>query len=135
MSDPLNKEQRSYCMSRVRSRDTDIERVVQYHLRRLGYRFKTHPNTVLGRPDIYMPGIRVAVFIDGDFWHGHRFNTWESALSPFWQVKIRTNIQRDKRVRKSLRSQGINVVRIWQHDLELDTESCIVNLVNVIECS
>ena len=68
--DNLTCEQRERCMSTVRNRDTDIERAVRSELHKRGYRFRKHVRALPGTPDIVFVRDRVAVFVDGDFWHG-----------------------------------------------------------------
>jgi DNA mismatch endonuclease (patch repair protein) len=118
--DNLTREQRSYCMSRVKGRDTGLERLVGAALRAHGLRFQTHVKTLPGRPDIVFSSARVAVFIDGDFWHGYRFPRWVHTISPFWRAKIGRNRDRDRRNFRRLRGLGWQVVRIWQHEAERD---------------
>jgi DNA mismatch endonuclease, patch repair protein len=107
-------------MSRVRNRDTDIERAVRSELHRRGLRFRKHLRSLPGSPDIAFPRARVAVFIDGDFWHGYRFPLWRDELPPFWQIKIATNRARDQRNHRRLREQGWQVLRLWQHQVKAD---------------
>lgn len=68
---------------------------------------------------------QVAVFVDGDFWHGWRFDTWRDKLSEKWEAKIAATRRRDSRNRKQLRDMGWQVVRVWEHQIEKDTRRCI----------
>ncbi len=111
-------------MSRVRSRDTRPELLLRSCLHRMGFRFRTHVRALAGRPDIVLPRYRIAVFVDGDFWHGYRFPLWSRSLSPFWRGKISTNRLRDGRNFRRLRRCGWTVVRIWQHQIEADLPRC-----------
>jgi len=115
MPDNLTPEQRSYCMSRVRGRDTGLERMVRSALHRRGLRFKKHVRDLPGQPDIVFARAKVAVFIDGDFWHGYRFPVWEPKIPAFWQKKIAGNRARDRRNFRRLRGMGWTVIRVWQH--------------------
>lgn len=119
-------------MSTVRSRDTDIERTVRSALHRRGIRFRTHVRALPGRPDLVFPRQRVAVFIDGDFWHGFRFPVWQDRLPAFWQSKIATNRRRDRRNYQRLRRAGWTVVRIWQHQIERNLDSCVRKILDVL---
>jgi DNA mismatch endonuclease (patch repair protein) len=132
MPDNLTKKQRSYCMSRVRVRDTDLEIAMRSELSRRGLRFRKNVTTLPGKPDVVFPLVKVAVFLDGDFWHGYRFPVWEKTLSQFWKVKISKNRQRDRRNFRKLRKSGWKVVRIWQHQIEKDMESCINRAVRAV---
>jgi DNA mismatch endonuclease (patch repair protein) len=118
-------------MSRVRNRDTDLERVLRSALHRRGLRFRKHVSALPGRPDLVVTRFRVAVFIDGDFWHGYRFPRWEHKLSEFWRRKINLNRQRDARNFRALRRAGWVVLRVWQHEIERDLDACIERVVTV----
>src|SRR5580704_12677036 len=93
--DHLTPAQRSYVMSRVRTRDTPIEMRVRSALHQLGFRFRKHVKSLPGTPDLVFTRQKVAVFIDGDFWHGYRLAAWEHKLQPFWREKILCNRARD----------------------------------------
>lgn len=132
MADNLTKEQRSYCMSKVKGRDTTIEKLVRSHLHKRGLRFRKHAKALPGKPDIVFPKNRLVVFIDGDFWHGYRLPLWKDKLSEFWYRKIQGNRERDTRNHRKLRSRGWRVVRIWQHDIERDLGACIDKIVAMV---
>jgi DNA mismatch endonuclease (patch repair protein) len=85
-----------------------------------------------GVPDIVFGKARVVVFIDGDFWHGYRFPSWECKLSDFWKTKILKNRQRDVRYRRRLRGMGWRVIRLWQHQIEKDFERCISRIISAV---
>jgi DNA mismatch endonuclease (patch repair protein) len=73
---------------------------------------------------------RLALFIDGDFWHGYRFPTWKGELSEFWRIKIGGNRARDRRNFAALRRRGWGVVRLWQHDIKRDLKSAVDRVAN-----
>ncbi len=97
---------------------------MQRELRAKGLRFRCHVRTLPGRPDIVFPRERVAVFVDGDFWHGWRLPVWESKLSSFWRDKLYANRARDQRNFRRLRALGWRVIRLWQHDVLQDLTGC-----------
>lgn len=130
MSDNLTREQRSYCMSQVRSKGTNLEKLVQSELRKRGERFKTHVKALPGKPDIVFPIGKVAVFIDGDFWHGYRFPLWRDKLPTFWQDKIAKNRARDLKNFKKLRRMGWRVLRIWQHQITATLPSVVDKIIS-----
>ncbi|HET8797358.1 MAG TPA: very short patch repair endonuclease [Thermoanaerobaculia bacterium] len=132
MADNLSRQQRSFCMSRVRNADTDLERKVRSCLHAAGFRFRKHCRDIPGRPDIVFRSKRVAVFIDGDFWHGYRFPTWAHSLSPFWREKINRNRQRDLRNFRRLRREGWTVVRLWQHEIERNLPGAVERVVRQV---
>lgn len=132
VADNLTRAQRSYCMSQVKGRDTSLERLVRSQLHKRGMRFRKHVKELPGRPDIVFPRERVAVFIDGDFWHGYRLPAWEQGLSAFWQRKIRGNRERDKRNFRKLRAADWRVVRLWQHQVEADLNNCVERIAEAV---
>ena len=132
MTDNLTPEQRSKCMSRVKNKDTDIEKMVRSELHKRGYRFRKHVKKLPGTPDIVFPKAKVAVFIDGDFWHGYRFPAWEHKVSDFWKKKIRKNRERDKKNFRKLRNMGWKVIRLWKHDVKNDLPGCISRITESI---
>lgn len=125
MADNLNPAQRSYCMSRVRNKDTDLESLIRSRLFRKGWRFRKHVASLPGKPDIVFSRHRVAVFIDGDFWHGYRFSRWKDNLSEFWKIKIEKNRARDRKNFCKLKRLGWRVIRLWQHEIQRDLDACI----------
>jgi DNA mismatch endonuclease, patch repair protein len=81
--------------------------------------FQRHYKKVAGCPDIALPSKKLAIFIDGDFWHGWKFEKIKSRLpSVYWKEKIAANIKRDRKNRNRLKRAGWKIIRIWQHDLE-----------------
>lgn len=135
MPDNLTAEQRSHCMARVRRYDTDIEQAVRSQLHRRGFRFRKHVRGLPGRPDVVFPRARVAVFIDGDFWHGHNFATWRADLSQFWRRKIEANIARDQRNSRALSDAGWRVLRLWKHEINSDLDGCVRRIIRAVEAS
>lgn len=125
MPDHLTPQQRSHAMKRVKLKNGSLEKLVQNELRARGLQFKRHVRALPGRPDIVFADQKLAVFVDGDFWHGWRLPAWEHKLSPFWRDKLRANRQRDQRNFRKLRSLGWKVVRLWQHEVKRDLETCM----------
>ena len=110
-------------MSRVRTKDTNLELLVCSALRTRGITFAKHVRTLPGSPDLVFVQQRVAVFVDGDFWHGYRLPIWEHKLKPFWRKKLWENRARDQRNFRKLRRSGWHVIRIWQHQLKQDLDA------------
>ncbi len=119
-------------MSRVRSYDTGLEKIVRSELHRRGLRFRKHVKTLPGVPDAVFPKAKVAVFIDGDFWHGYKLPQWEHKLKDYWKEKIKRNIKRDKRNHRKLRYMGWRVIRIWQHEVKIDLDACVQRVVEAV---
>ena len=120
-------------MSRIKSKDTGPETKVRSELHRRGFRFRKHLKELPGKPDIVFTKAKVAVFIDGDFWHGYRFSTWEHKVSDFWKTKISQNRERDAKNHRRLREMGWTVIRLWQHDIEQDFENSIKSIVSALK--
>ena len=123
--DNLTSAQRSLCMSRVRNANTGLEMLLRRELHRQGLRYVLHRRDLAGTPDIVFTTAKVAVFVNGDFWHGFGFNRWENRLSPFWRQKIARNRHRDKSNSRKLRRSGWRVITIWQHQLKRDPDGCV----------
>ena len=118
MSDCFTKEKRSEIMSKIRSKNTKAEVQVFRELRRRGTYFQKHYNRAPGKPDIALPRKKIAVFIDGDFWHGYRYSKTKDRLpKKYWQHKIENNIKRDRKNRAKLRKDGWRVLRVWEHEV------------------
>ncbi len=83
--------------------------------------------------DIVFRRAKVAVFVDGDFWHGWRLPAWEHKLSPFWRDKLHANRTRDRRNFRRLRADGWRVVRIWQHEIANSLPRCIERIVGALD--
>jgi DNA mismatch endonuclease (patch repair protein) len=132
MPDNLTPEQRSYCMSRIKGKDTGLEVRVRSALHRRGLRFRKHVKELPGRPDIVFSKARVAVFVDGDFWHGYRFPSWEDKVSDFWKKKINKNRERDAANHRRLRRMEWTVIRLWQHEVEKNIDACIDRIVTAV---
>jgi DNA mismatch endonuclease (patch repair protein) len=124
MADQLTRESRSALMSRVRTRGTAPELALRKALWAHGVRgWRLHPKRVLGKPDLVWVGRRVAVFVDGAFWHGHPDYYWGQS-GEFWDAKIERNRARDRRVNEDLAAQGWRVIRVWDFEVERDPDEC-----------
>jgi DNA mismatch endonuclease, patch repair protein len=82
-----------------------------------GIPFTCHVARLPGNPDFVIERSKVAIFVDGDFWHGYRFGRWKAQLSDYWVAKIERNRARDRRTFSTLRRRGWKVVRVWEHEL------------------
>jgi DNA mismatch endonuclease, patch repair protein len=120
-------------MSRVKGKDTGLEKLVRTGLHRRGLRFRKHVRELPGKPDVVFPKAKVAVFIDGDFWHGYRFPLWKSQLPDFWKTKIERTRERDQRNFRKLRRMGWRVIRIWQHEIQGDLGACLDEISKAVE--
>jgi DNA mismatch endonuclease (patch repair protein) len=127
--DIMSQEKRSALMSRIKGRDTGLERAVADALRQHGLAWEAHRRDLPGCPDFVFGDARLALFVDGDFWHGWRFAAWRNKLSELWEAKIEGNVKRDQRNRRRLRRLGWKVLRLWEHQIEKDFDSCIVKIL------
>jgi DNA mismatch endonuclease (patch repair protein) len=128
----MSPETRSAVMARIQAKNTSPERLVFAGLRSLGFSFTRHAKDLPGRPDVVFRSLRIAVFIDGDFWHGWRFSLWRHKLSPKWHDKIQTNRARDRRNHRALRALGWTVIRIWEHQVEQSLPRCLACIERVV---
>lgn len=113
-------------MSRIRSKNTKPEVLVFRELRKLKIYFQKHYKSVVGNPDIAFPRKKIAIFIDGDFWHGYRFAELKKRLpKKYWLIKIKKNIKRDKEIKLKLKKLGWKVFRIWEHEIDKDLQKVI----------
>lgn len=116
--DTRTPEQRRRIMSAVRHRDTAPEVSLRRALYALGVRgWRCDYRRVAGRPDIAWPALRVAVFVDGAFWHGHPSRHRPGRSGPYWDEKIANNVARDRRVDAELRAAGWEVLRLWDFEV------------------
>lgn len=132
MADKLTVAQRSFCMSRIRGFDTNVEVLFRRALNRHRVRYIANDMTLPGRPDLVFARARVIVFIDGDFWHGYQFPRWKARLGPYWQAKIERNRRRDVRNHRKLRRAGWTVIRIWEHDIKKDLDACVTRVFTAL---
>ena len=120
MGDVLTKEQRRYCMSRIRGRDTLPEIQLRKALWASGLRYRLR-NKLPGHPDLVFPALKGVVFVDGCFWHCcPEHGVRPTSNAKFWRTKLDANVARDRVVTMKLRSLGWRVVRIWEHHVEAD---------------
>jgi DNA mismatch endonuclease (patch repair protein) len=123
MADIFTPAKRSWVMSRIRSRDTKIEKKMAQLLRKNKLHYRRFPK-VFGSPDFVVEK-KLLVFCDGDFWHGYRYAKKKKPPKKFWRDKIERNMERDRTVTRKLRADGWSVVRLWEHDIEKNLGLCL----------
>jgi DNA mismatch endonuclease (patch repair protein) len=113
-------------MARIRGRDTEPELILRRALWADGERYRVNYKTPAGRPDIVFPGRRVAVFVDGCFWHGcpDHYVPPRTRVE-FWARKLRTNVERDRRQTLQLEECGWRVLRFWEHEVHTHLEGTV----------
>lgn len=135
VADRLSPEARSANMARVRSRDTKPELFVRKLLHRKGFRFRLHRRDLQGRPDLFLPKHKLAIFVHGCFWHGHSGcprAKLPTTRADFWRRKIEQNRLRDEAAVDALQSLGISTVILWQCQLN-DEQGVLDRIQRVIE--
>lgn len=131
-TDVLTPKQRSYCMSRIRGKDTKPEILLRKAVWSMGLRYRLKPR-MTGNPDFYFPKPKVAVFVDGCFWHGCPEHwTKPKKNVGFWETKIQKNTARDRLVNDELNRHGWTVIRVWEHEIKSDTKQVAERVVSLV---
>lgn len=121
-------------MSKIRSTHTKVEMLVFSGLRKRKIYFQKHYKRAAGNPDIALPKKKIAVFIDGDFWHGYQFSKLKKRLpKKYWLKKIEDNIKRDRKNRAKLKREGWKVLRVWEHEIQKNPEKAIGKIVKFLK--
>lgn len=128
--DTITPEQRRKNMQRIRSNDTEIEVLLRKALWKKGYRYRKNYKVLPGKPDIVLTKYKIAVFCDGEFFHGKDWEVLKPRLeksnnSEFWIDKISRNIKRDEEINKKLLFLGWTVIRFWGKDIIKNTDECV----------
>lgn len=123
MADIFSREKRSWMMSRIRGRDTKIDKIMEAILQEIKCTYEKYPK-MYGNPDFVIRNKKIAIFCDGDFWHGYLYEKKKKPAKKFWRDKIKGNMKRDRRISRRLRSDGWSVLRFWEHDIEKRRDVC-----------
>ncbi len=128
--DNLTQEQRRKNMQHIKGKDTTIEITFRKALWHKGYRYRKNYKDLPGKPDIVLAKEKIAIFCDGEFFHGKDWEILKPRLAKsnngeYWQKKIERNIQRDDEVNKELLFLGWTVIRFWGKDILKKTDECI----------
>ena len=128
--DNLTPEQRRKNMKNIRSKDTSIENLLRKALWHRGYRYRKNYNKLPGKPDIVLTKYKIAIFCDGEFFHGKDWDTLKPRLEKsdngdYWINKISRNKERDEEVNKKLLFLGWTVIRFWGKDIKKNLDQCI----------
>lgn len=131
--DNLNKNTRSWNMSRIPSTNTHPEIAIRKELFSKGYRYRKYVN-LKGRPDICFGPKRLLVFVNGCFWHVHgcKNSTFPHTNSAFWKAKLMTNKKRDKKTYLTLKKLGWKVLVIWECEIEKDLKGSTNKIVKYL---
>lgn len=116
-------------MSRIRGRDTQCEVMFRSFAWSKGVRGYRAGGKVPGKPDMYFSRLRLAVFVDGCFWHRcPRCFIKPQNNKIFWERKIASNVRRDKEISRALKKSGVTVLRIWEHEVRQNPSRCYSKL-------
>ena len=124
MADIVSPGKRSEMMAGIRHKDTKPEMLVRRSIHDRGFRFRLHRKDLPGKPDLYFPKYRAAVFINGCFWHGHdcKFFKLPKTNTDFWRTKIEGNRERDRVNLEKLEDRNIRYSTIWECATRLPCE-------------
>jgi DNA mismatch endonuclease, patch repair protein len=133
MTDVLTQEQRKYNMSQIKGKNTDPEiklrKLLSFHHIK-GYRIHYD---LPGKPDIVFTKKKIAVFIDGCFWHKCPVDFQEpETRKEFWMKKINSNVERDKKVNEKLRFDGWIVLRFWEHEIRKNPDDVVKKIKETV---
>lgn len=130
----VTSKKRSELMSKIRSNNTKPELILRSGLWGKGIRFSRKCSKLPGKPDIVLDKYKTAVFIDGEFWHGYRWQQKKKKIKSnrrYWIPKIERNIARDKKYNKELKKAGWRVVRFWQKQIIKDLPKCLKKIKEI----
>lgn len=135
--DRLTPEQRSKNMKSIKGKDTKIEVRLRKALWNKGYRYRKNYKKLPGSPDIVLTKYKIAIFCDGEFFHGKDWDVLRTRLekgsnSEFWINKIRRNIERDDEINKKLIYEGWSVIRFWDDEIKKNIEECVKAVEEII---
>ena len=130
MADVLTKEQRHRNMKNIHGKDTKIEVMLRKALWNKGYRYRKNDKMLPGSPDIVLTKYKIAIFCDGEFFHGKDWEVLKPRLeksnnSEFWISKISGNRERDDVVNKRLLFEGWTVIRFWGDEIKKHVDECV----------
>ena len=134
--DRLTPEQRHKNMVAVKSKGTEIENILAKALWHEGIRYRRNDKTIYGHPDLSNKSRKIAIFCDGEMWHGKDWETQKNEFKSnrdFWIPKIERNIERDKQVNDYLEQHGWAVIRLWETEIKKNIEMCIAQVKEVYE--
>jgi DNA mismatch endonuclease (patch repair protein) len=131
-----SKETISYTMSRIRGKNTGIEKTLRHVLYEKGLHYRCNTSFIYGHPDISFKAYKVVVFCDSEFWHGYHFEENKAKLhsnTAYWIKKIERNIARDQEVNAELTKEGYTILRYWGQEILQDPEKCADEVVAVLK--
>jgi len=133
--DNLTSEQRHKSMSHIRSKNTSIELLLRKALWYEGIRYRKNVKTLPGKPDIAITKYKIAIFCDGELWHGKDWETRKETIKTnrdYWISKIERNIARDKENGEKLENMGWVVLRFWGKEIKKNLIDCVNEIKKTI---
>jgi len=121
-------KRRSKIMGKIKGKNTKPEMLFRKALWQKGVRYRVNSKKLPGKPDVSIEKYKLAVFIDGTFWHGYNWSERKETINSnrkFWIPKIERNMQRDEEVNRELNSLGYTVFRFWEHEIKNELGKCI----------
>ena len=121
-------------MSKVKLKNGDAERLLAKKLWHLGYRYRKNDKRLPGSPDIAISKCNIAIFVDGEFWHGKDWESRKERLKrnrEYWIEKIEENMARDIRVDKELRAMGWTPIHFWSKEVLKNVDSCVSEILSL----
>ena len=132
--DKFTPGERSWIMSRVKSRDTTPEIKLRREIWKRGLRYRVAAANLPGKPDILFPRAKVVVFIDGEFWHGHKLSAERlNQMSDYWHHKISRNVERDCNNNERLKEMGYEVLRFFERDILKNSEDLVDQIETIVK--
>ena len=122
-------------MSHIRASNTKPEIMLRKALWHRGIRYRKNYKELIGKPDIVITRCKIAIFVDGDFWHGKNMDDIEKQVQSnrtYWLPKIRRNRERDAEVNDVLTEQGWIVLRFWESDIKKQLEQCVAQILDYV---
>ncbi|MBI4845136.1 MAG: very short patch repair endonuclease [Candidatus Omnitrophica bacterium] len=132
----VTSPQRSSLMRKIRSKNTSPELCFVKALRQQKIKYSRSNQKIIGKPDIVIKAKKIAIFIDGSFWHGFDWRKKKlkiKANRAYWIPKIEKNILRDKKNNKALLQAGWAVIRFWEDDIKINLPMCLRKLKKTME--
>lgn len=127
--------ERSKLMRKIKSKNTKSEVLFRKELWLRGFRYRINVKQLPGRPDIYLSKYRLAIFIDGEFWHGYNWIEKKDKIKSnrhYWIPKIEKNMLRDTQNNIALENQGIKVMRFWDGEIKNKLDECLERVLEFI---
>ncbi|HXU27937.1 MAG TPA: very short patch repair endonuclease [Bacteroidia bacterium] len=131
-------KERSVLMAKIKSKETKAEIMFRKALWVKGIRYRKHLRKLPGNPDIVINKLKIVIFIDGEFWHGHDWEIKKTKIKAnraYWLPKIERNMQRDKENTEKLELMGYKVFRFWEHEIKKNISECMSSILGCVSAN